>query len=263
MEVIIENSAQSTCILAARFIANAVREKPNCVLGFATGQTTQLLYKELARMHAEEGLDFSAVHSFNLDEFVGLDEEDSGSYRAYMHDHLFKYINIKEENIFFPDVKADDIPAACKAYEERIASLGGVDVQVLGIGVEGHIGFNEPTSSLASRTRIKTLTQRTIQDLSENFPSASDVPSQVLTMGVGTIMDSKKVLLIATGQEKAEIVRKTIEGPVTAMVPASTLQMHSVTKVFLDAEASQSLTLKPYYRWAFKNKPDWQRFDKE
>jgi glucosamine-6-phosphate deaminase len=247
--------------MAARYIARAIKDKPDSVLGFATGETTRLLYAELVRMHKEEGLDFSKIYSFNLDEFVGLEEGDSGSYRSCMHKHLFDHVNVNADRVFFPDVKASDIPSACAAYEAKISELGGIDVQVLGIGVEGHIGFNEPTSSLASRTRIKTLTHRTIQELSRNFPSASEVPSQVLTMGVGTIMDSKKVVLMATGQEKAEIIRRTIEGPITALVPASALQMHQVTKVFLDAEASQSLTLKPYYRWAFQNKPEWQRFD--
>lgn len=263
MEVIIENSAASTCTLAARFIAKVIREKPDAVVGFATGETTRLLYRELARMHIEDGLDFSQVHSFNLDEFVGLKESDTGSYRGYMQKHLFSKININSANIYFPDVLASDIPRACADYEEKIATLGGIDVQVLGIGVEGHIGFNEPTSSLVSRTRIKTLAHRTIQELAKNFPASSEVPSQVLTMGVGTIMEAEKVVLLATGQEKAEIIRKTIEGPITAMVPASILQMHRVAKIFLDSDASQSLTLKPYYRWAFQNKPDWQRFDLE
>ena len=263
MEVIIENSARSACMLAAKFVAKVIRDKPDAVVGFATGETTVLLYKELVRMHEEDGLDFSKIHSFNLDEFVGLDEGDPGSYRAYMDAHLFSKVNINPDNVNFPDVKAADIPTACSEYEEKIASLGGIDIQVLGIGVEGHIGFNEPTSSLASRTRIKTLTHRTIQEIGRSFPSSADVPSQVLTMGVGTIMESEKVVLIATGQTKAEIIRRTIEGPITGLVPASILQMHQVTKVFLDSEAAQSLTLKPYYRWAFQNKPDWQRFDND
>lgn len=262
MEVIIERSAADACKLAAHYVARIIREKPDAVIGFATGDTTKLLYQELAQIHAA-GLDFSKVHSFNLDEFVGLDSDDTGSYRYFMEEHLFKQVNIKPENIHFPDGNAKDIPAACAEYEAAITRVGGIDVQILGIGVEGHIGFNEPTSSLASRTRIKTLTQRTIQDLSRNFSSRTEVPSQVLTMGVGTIMESEKVVLLATGQEKAEIIRRTIEGPITALVPASALQMHTVAKVFLDEEAAQSLTLKPYYRWAFQNKPEWQRFDLE
>lgn len=262
MEVIIENSVQDICKLAAKFVAKQIRTKPESVIGFATGKTMVGLYRELARLHEEEALDFSGIYSFNLDEFVALDADHPCSYRRFMEEHLFQHVNIDPDRICFPDVMSSDIAAACSDYEDRIKKVGGIDLQILGIGVEGHIGFNEPTSSLASRTRLKTLAQRTMHELARHFGSVDSVPAQVLTMGVGTIMDSSKVMLLAIGQDKAEIIRKTVEGPITGLVPASALQMHQVAKVFLNDEAAQSLTLKPYYRWAYEHKPDWQRFDR-
>ncbi len=260
MEVIVQSNAREACLLAAKFVASEIRANPRTVLGLATGETLKPFYADLVRLH-KEGLDLSKVHCFNLDEFVGLAQKHPNSYASYMQKHFFAHVNIPAERIYFPDGCARDIPLACAEYEEKIAEVGGLDVQILGIGVEGHIGFNEPTSSLASRTRIKTLTQHTISLVSRYFENEKEVPRQVLTMGVGTIMSARRIALVATGKDKADIIRKTIEGPITGLVPASALQMHQTAKIFLDEEAAAGLMLKPYYRWAFENKPEWQKFD--
>ncbi|MCC5850023.1 MAG: glucosamine-6-phosphate deaminase [Verrucomicrobia bacterium] len=260
MEIILQPDAESASRLAARLIARLVREKPDAVLGLATGGTPLLVYRELIRLHREEGLDFSRVTTFNLDEYIGLAPEHPQSYHAYMREHLFRHLNIPPENTHLPEGLAADVPKECEAYEQAIRAAGGIDLQLLGIGADGHIGFNEPTSSLASRTRIKTLARRTVEDNARFFDGdASKVPRHCITMGIGTILEARRVVLLAFGKSKALAIAETVEGPVSANVPASVLQHHPVAKLFLDEEAGAELRRADYYRWIYANKPAWQQ----
>ncbi|MEO6053337.1 MAG: glucosamine-6-phosphate deaminase [Chthoniobacterales bacterium] len=259
MEVIIQPTSETAAVIGAKIIATLIRNKPDAVLGLATGSTPLPLYGELIRMHKEEGLDFSRITTFNLDEYVGLEASHPASYHHFMQENFFRHVNISPSRTFLPDGLKKDIPAHCKEYEEMILAAGGIDLQILGIGTDGHIGFNEPTSSLASRTRIKTLTQHTRQDNARFFNSVDDVPHHVITMGVGTIMEAGIVLLLAFGKQKAAAVSGAVEGPITALVPASILQMHPQAKALIDEEASQKLQRCDYYKWVYANKPEWQK----
>lgn len=260
MEVIIQPDTQAASAVAARIISHTLREKPDAVLGLVAGSTPVELYQELVRMHRAGYLDFSQVKTFNLDEYVGLKPDHAASYHSFMHKHLFDHINIPRGNIQIPDGFAEDIPGHCREYEDRIRAAGGIDLQVLGIGTEGHIGFNEPTSSLGSRTRIKTLTPRTRFDLAPLFGSEAKVPRHIVTMGVGTIMEARTVVLLAFGSSKANAIAQTVEGPVSSMMPASILQMHPVAKVIIDEPAASQLRSTSYYRWVYDQKPEWQQF---
>lgn len=256
MEIIIQATAEEAAEAAARLIAKHIRSKPDAVLGLATGSTPLSLYHALIGMK----LDWSRVTTFNLDEYIGLPRGHPQSYHGFMWENLFRHTNIKAEKVNIPDGNAADIPAHCREYEELIRAAGGIDIQVLGIGGDGHIGFNEPTSSLASRTRIKTLTRQTRDDNARFFGSAEEVPKHVITMGIGTIMEARQNLLLAFGQNKAKAIAGAVEGPITAANPASALQMHPVTKVFLDDAAASGLERGDYFRWVLENKPDWQKF---
>lgn len=259
MELIVQPTPEEASLIAARHVARVVREKPTAVLGLATGATPLTLYRELVRMHREEGLDFGGVTTFNLDEYLGLAPAHPASYHAFMHEHFFAHVNIDPARIHIPDGLASDVPAYCQGYEDAIRAAGGIDLQVLGIGTDGHIGFNEPSSSLASRTRIKTLTPRTRRDNVAAFGSPENVPFHVITMGVGTIMDAREVMLLAFGAKKAAAVAAAVEGPITAMSPASILQMHPVAKCIVDEAAAGRLARIDYYRWVYAQKPDWQK----
>jgi glucosamine-6-phosphate deaminase len=260
MEVIIQPDAVAASTVAARLVARRIKEKPDAVLGLATGSTPLKLYKELVRLHGEEGLDFSRTTTFNLDEYVGLPPDHPQSYSRFMHQNLFDRLNIPRSNIHIPDGMTADIPAFCAEYEDKIAQAGGIDIQILGIGSDGHIGFNEPTSSLASRTRIKTITEETRRDNARFFGSEEDVPRHVITMGVGTIMEARTCILMAFGKGKADAIVRTVEGPVTSMVPASALQFHPVVKLIIDTAAASQLRETDYYNWVYDHKPDWQTF---
>lgn len=260
MEIIIQPDPTAASRIGARIIARQIFRRTDSVLGLATGQSPIPLYVELARMHREEGLDFARVRTFNLDEFIGLSPDHPASYHAFMWTHLFDHINVPPAGIHIPDGMAPDVERTCRAYEEEIRACGGIDIQVLGLGPDGHIGFNEPTSSLASRTRIKTLTKRTRSDNAAAFGGPERVPHHVLTMGVGTIMESRVCLLLAFGHRKAKAAAAAAEGPVTAMVPASVLQMHPRAILLLDEEAAAALTRTDYYRWVYNHKPDWQKY---
>ena len=261
MEIIIQKDADTASRIAAQYVARVIQKKPDAVLGLATGSTPVKLYRELIRMHQQEGLDFSRITTFNLDEYVGLKPDHPASYRRFMHENLFDHINIPPDNIHIPDGEADDIPTHCQQYEKKICQAGGIDLQILGIGSDGHIGFNEPTSSLASRTRIKTLTEETIGDNARFFESAEDVPHHVITMGIGTILDSRACLMLAFGENKATAIAGAVEGPVMSSLPASALQMHPVVKVFCDEPAAGQFERASYYRWVYSNKPRWQQFE--
>lgn len=241
MEVIVAADRDAMSRHAASIIADVVRRKPRAVLGLATGSTPLGTYRELVRLHKEDNLDFSQVVTFNLDEYVGLPPSRKQSYRYFMNENLFNLINIRKENTYVPDGMAGDIPAACTAYERKICDHGGIDLQLLGIGVNGHIGFNEPGSSLASRTRPKALTEATRKDNSRFFSGIDEVPRYAVTMGIATIMDSRRVILLAGDRTKASAIAAAVEGPLSAMCPASVLQMHPAVTVIADKAAASGL----------------------
>lgn len=255
MEVIIHESYQSVSRAAATVVAQTLNSKPNAVLGLATGSTPLGLYQELVRMHREEGLDFSQVVTFNLDEYVGLTKNDPRSYYHFMRENLFRHVNISPQNIYVPSGTTDNYHAFCAWYERRIAESGGIDLQVLGIGSDGHIAFNEPSSSLGSRTRIKTLARQTIEDNARFFDRLEDVPIYAITMGVGTILEARSILLLANGKKKAPAVAAAIEGPVTSRITASALQMHGDVTCLLDEAAASQLEMIEYYRWVQAKHP--------
>ena len=259
MEIIIRPSPEECASIGGRIIADLIKRKPNAVLGLATGSTPIPLYSELARMHKDEGLSFSEITTFNLDEYIGLPGDHPCSYQFFMREELFGKIDIRPESTHIPNGESDDIERECLAYEQAIAASGGIDLQVLGIGSDGHIGFNEPGSSLGSRTRIKTLTGKTIEDNARFFEDPDQVPRHCVTMGIGTIMDSVSLMLYAFGEGKAGIISKAVEGPVSAMVPASILQMHPSVKVIVDEAAASQLANIEYYKEVYENKPDWQK----
>lgn len=256
MEIIIQPNAEAATKIAARMIAGLLREKPNAVLGLATGSTPLSLYREIIAMN----LDWRRVTTFNLDEYLGLPREHPRSYHRFMWENLLQHVNIAKKNVRIPDGMTRDIPEFCAKYERQIRDAGGIDLQVLGIGTDGHIGFNEPTSSLASRTRIKTLTRQTRRDNARFFGGENKVPHHVITMGIGTIMEARQNLLLAFGAKKARAIAGAVEGPITSINPASVLQMHPVAKVCLDTAAASRLKRADYYRWVFENKPNWQIF---
>jgi glucosamine-6-phosphate deaminase len=247
VEIIIDSDYDSMSKRAAYIIASDVKRKPDLVLGLATGSTPLGTYKELIRLHKEEGLDFSKVTTFNLDEYFGLSPLHEQSYNYFMWDNLFNHLNINRANVHIPLGNIDDPDDHCSWYEERIRLAGGIDLQLLGIGGDGHIAFNEPGSSLASRTRIKILDQQTIKDNSRFFKNEEEVPRFAITMGIGTILEAKKILLIANGEKKAGMSAKFIEGPITSQVTASVLQLHSHVVVVLDEDAASKLERKDYY----------------
>jgi glucosamine-6-phosphate deaminase len=255
VEVVICKTYDDLSREAAQFVADVLNAKPNAVLGMATGSSPIGLYKELARMHQDGSLDFSQVTTFNLDEYVGLTVKDEQSYHHFMHQHFFQHVNIPTPNIHIPSGTTSNYPAFCEWYENRIEECGGIDLQILGIGTDGHIAFNEPTSSLASRTRLKTLARPTIEDNARFFEKPEDVPIYAITMGVGTILDARKLLLVANGEHKADAVAQMIEGPVTSMVTASALQLHPDTVVVVDEPAASKLRMREYYDWIQAKKP--------
>lgn len=242
MEVVVKESYEEVSKLSAELIAEVVRHKPRAVLGLATGSTPVGTYKELIRLHKEEGLDFSRAVTFNLDEYVGLVHEHPQSYHYFMRENLFKHINVNPKNVHIPDGTAKDIPGFCQWYEEQIVKAGGLDLQLLGIGSNGHIAFNEPGSSLGSRTRVKTLDDKTRQDNARFFRSMNEVPRYAITMGIGTIMDARQLILLANGAGKAEAILKTCEGPITAMAPATIVQLHPKATIVIDKQAATKLT---------------------
>lgn len=260
MEVIIRPDMESATELTARIIAKSLIRKPTLVLGLATGTTMELVYSKLAEMHKKEKLDFSLCRTFNLDEYIGLPPDNKNSYRYYMNKCLFNNVNIDLRNTHLPDGMAKNLNAECAHYENLMEEAGGIDLQLLGIGRSGHIGFNEPLSAFRSRTREKALTPVTIAQNSPLFDRPEDMPKRALTMGVGTILDAKRIVMLVTGKEKAAVLAKAVEGPVTAMVSATALQLHPKAVVIVDEDAAGKLQEKEYYRWIFDNEPDWDSY---
>lgn len=250
MDIIILKGSEQVALAGAEALQDLLAKKPDAVLGLATGRTPLALYRQLIAACEKNSLSFRDVTTFNLDEYLGVSPEDSRSYRSYMQRELFDHIDIDSSNTYLPECAADENPLDVgPRFEKKIRAAGGIDLQVLGIGQNGHIGFNEPSSSLKSRTRIKTLTRETIDNNRQYFEDPKTQPQLAITMGIATIMDAHEILLLATGAEKAEAVRQSIEGPVSSMWPASILQMHERVTVLLDEAAASALTRQDYYNW--------------
>lgn len=261
MEILILPSARHSERLAARLVADRLRANPDLVLGCATGRTMEGIYAELVRMHREEGVSFARARTFNLDEYVGLAPDDERSYHHYMRRHLFAQVDIDAARTRLPNGVAADLPAEAGAYEAAIAASGGIDLQLLGLGSTGHIGFNEPLSSLMSRTREKALAPATRAQNAPMFGGdVTAVPTRALTMGVGTILEAREIVMVATGPHKAEILATATEGPITAMVSATALQLHPRCRVLVDEAAAGRLQGRAYYRWMFENEPEWEPY---
>ncbi|MCL5097390.1 MAG: glucosamine-6-phosphate deaminase [Candidatus Omnitrophica bacterium] len=262
MEVIIRPDEDAVAELVARMIAKELRANPHLVLGLATGRTMESVYARLVLMHRQEQLDFSLCRTFNLDEYVGLSPDDPRSYRHWMNRTLFQQVNIDLRNTHLPNGQAADLEAECARYERAISRSGGIDLQLLGIGRDGHIGFNEPLSALRSLTRVKALTPATLAQNAPYFGGVEGMPRRAITMGVGTILECRRCVLLATGPDKAGIVTKAVEGPITAMVSATALQLHPRCTVVVDEEAGSQLQGADYYRWIFANEPEWEDYRK-
>lgn len=257
MEVVIAPPAE-LARLAADAVEGLVRANPEAVLGLATGSSPLAVYDELVRRH-KEGLSFARARAFMLDEYVGLSADHPERYRNVIEKEFASRVDLAPGAVQGPDGLAADLPAACAAYEASIADAGGVDLQILGIGTDGHIAFNEPGSSLASRTRIKTLTKQTREDNARFFGgSVDDVPRHCLTQGLATIMSARHLVLLASGRAKAEAVHQLVEGPISAMWPATIMQLHPHATVLVDDAAASRLQLADYYRQTYADKPEWQ-----
>ena len=258
MEVVIAPEAQLAS-LAADAVERLLRAKPTAVLGLATGSSPLRVYDELARRHAEGGLSFARSRAFMLDEYVGLPADHPERYRNVIERDIAARVDFAPGAVQGPDGLAGDLAAACAAYDRAIVEAGGVDLQILGIGTDGHIAFNEPGSSLASRTRVKTLTRQTREDNARFFGGDVEaVPHHCLTQGLGTIMAARHLVLLATGRHKAEAVHQLVEGPVSAMWPGTIMQHHPHATVLVDDAAASRLQLAGYFRETYANKPAWQ-----
>src|SRR6476469_1098034 len=259
MEVVILADAKEIGGVAADAIASLFSRKPDAVLGLATGSSPLAIYDELAAGCDAGLISFRQARGFTLDEYVGLPADHPERYRNVIDRVFVSRIDVAPRAVHGPDGLAADIPAACASYENAIREAGGVDLQILGIGTDGHIAFNEPGSSLASRTRIKTLTRQTRIDNARFFGGDLElVPTHCLTQGLATILSARHVLLVATGSGKAEAVHHMVEGAVTALWPGSVLQHHPHVTVLLDGAAAHRLQLAGYYRETYRSKPDWQ-----
>ncbi len=238
MKIFVEKDYEAMSKKAAEIFIEAIKEKPNIILGLATGSTPIGLYKELIRAHKEEGLDFSKVTTFNLDEYIGLSPDHPSSYEYFMREELFNHINIPRENIHIPDGLAENIEEYCKKYDEMIDKAGGIDIQLLGVGENGHIAFNEPDESLSLGTTIVELTENTIEVNSRFFQSVEEVPRTAISMGIGSILKAKKIVLLANGKRKAPVIKKLLSTDrVSTKFPVSFLLLHPDVTVIVDEEA--------------------------
>jgi glucosamine-6-phosphate isomerase len=259
VEVVIVPTPEDAPRIVADAYSALLARKPDAVLGLATGSTPLGLYRELIRRHREEGLSFARATTFNLDEYVGLPAGHPELYRTFIEREFTSLVDLDPANVHGPDGLAEDLPQAAADYERAIADAGGIDIQILGIGADGHLAFNMPGSSLTSRTRLKTLTRKTREDNARFFDGdISQVPKHCLTQGLGTIMEAKHAILLGFGPNKAQAVAEAVEGGVSARWPASILQMHPHATVVVDEDASSQLRLTGYYLDTFKGKPDWQ-----
>jgi len=259
MEIVIMPTAAEVGIAAGAEIIRLVTAKPDAVLGLATGSSPLGIYAELARAKAAGEIDFGLVRGFALDEYVGIPMDHPQSYAYVIRTEVVEPLGLNPATVQVPDGRAADILTACERYESDIVAAGGIDLQILGIGANGHIGFNEPTSSFASRTRIKTLAPQTLADNARFFDRAEKVPTHCLTQGLGTIMRARQIVLVAQGEQKADAVAAAIEGPVASRWPGSVLQHHEHVTIVIDEAAASKLELADYYRYVHENKPVWQR----
>ncbi len=260
MEVIILRERAAAEWMAAAMIEQTILDKPDAVLGLATGRTMEPVYAWLAAWHRRRGLDFSGIRTFNLDEYVGLPADHPQSYHHYMRRHLFDHVNVRPKNTHVPDGCAADLDEECRRYEEAIRRCGGIDLQLLGLGDDGHIGFNEPLSALRSRTRVTTLSPTTIEQNGPMFGEPAQMPRRAITMGVGTILEGRRCVVLVVGSPKAGILARAIEGPITAMVPATALQLHPHCVYIVDEAAASALTEQDYCRCIFETEPAWEPF---
>lgn len=249
MQVVILEDANAVAQYGANLFKQQLKKKPTSVLGLATGSSPIELYKNLIAANKAGEISFSQATTFNLDEYLGLSGDHPQSYRYFMNEQLFNHVDINKANTHVPDGSSKDPASACTEFETRMKDAGGVDVQLLGIGRNGHIGFNEPTSSLASRTRVKTLTKETIDDNARFFAADEFQPNLSITMGIGTILESRQVVLIATGASKAQAIKDTVEGALSAACPASILQMHPKAVIVLDQAAASLLQFSEFYQY--------------
>ena len=241
MNVLIYESEEQIGIAAGNYMCGQVLQKPDSVLGLATGSTPLKPYGQMIELYKKVDVDFSSVTTFNLDEYVNLDVKDKNSYHSFMHENLFDHINIPEKSINFLNGNAEDLEQECKDYEQKIKNAGGIDIQLLGIGSNGHIAFNEPADCFQRWSHVVTLKESTVQDNSRFFNSIEEVPTQAVTMGIGSIMQAKKILIIALGTNKAKAIKQLIDGNVTPMCPASVLQFHTDVTLMLDKAAASLL----------------------
>ncbi|MFC0450247.1 glucosamine-6-phosphate deaminase [Rhodococcus jostii] len=259
MEIVIRKTPSDVSATVADIVEGYVRRGPT-TLGLATGSSPLGSYRELARRHRESGLDFSGSRAFLLDEYVGLPKSHDQSYFSVIRSEFVDHVDLDPARVLSPNGESSDIAEEGARYDAAIAHAGGVDVQLLGIGTDGHIGFNEPGSSLNSRTRVKTLTEQTRLDNARFFDSVDDVPHHVLTQGLGTIGEARHLVMIAFGKGKAEAIAAAAEGPLSAFCPASVMQLHRHVTVVIDEAAAGKLQLADYYRYALEHKPSWQSF---
>lgn len=248
MKVVILENAAAVARYGADIFRQQLQQQPESVFGLATGSTPLSLYQELIESNRQEEISFKDVHTFNLDEYMDLPGDHPQSYRHFMDQNLFQHLDIDIANTRVPPGDASNPLTACIQYEKAIQDAGGIDIQLLGIGRNGHIGFNEPTSCLSSRTRVKTLTRETIDDNARFFGEGEFQPQLSITMGIGTIMEARLVILLATGKSKASAIRNMVEGPVSAWCPASALQMHPATVVIIDEDAASDLTDPEFFK---------------
>ncbi|RNI23306.1 glucosamine-6-phosphate deaminase [Flexivirga caeni] len=263
MEVIILPSAAEVGRVAAAKIASRVTEKPTAVIGLATGSSPQGIYADLKRRVDAGELSFALARGFALDEYLGIPADHPQSYLSVIRRDVVEPLGFNPDRVHVPDGRAADPEFAARSYDSAIAAAGGVDIQILGIGANGHIGFNEPTSSFASRTRVKTLAPQTREDNSRFFDSLDQVPTHCMTQGLGTILDARELLLVAQGDGKAHAIAAAVEGPLSSFVPASALQLHEHATVIVDEAAATGLKLSDYYRYTYRSKPHWQLFDRD
>lgn len=241
MNIIVVDNYEELSRVAAKEFAKVVNEKPDAVLGLATGSSPLGLYKELVKMYNNNEVDFSKVSSVNLDEYVGLSPEHDQSYRYFMNTNFFDQVNIDKKRTFVPNGLAEDLEAECKEYDAKVEELGGVDIQLLGVGNNGHIAFNEPNKELSVGTNVVALAPETIEANSRFFASIDDVPKRALSMGIGQIMKAKKIVLVASGESKAEAIKGIVSGKITTENPVTILQMHRNVTVIVDKAAGKLL----------------------
>lgn len=260
MDVVICKTSADAELFTARIIADAINEKPEFKLGLATGATMENVYANLSQMYRDGKVDFSQVRSWNLDEYVGLSPEHDQSYHYFMNKHLFNNINIDKRNAHLPDGLAEDEELEAFRYDSSIDEAGGLDLWLVGIGQTGHIGFNDPGTSFASRTHVAYLSNTTYEQNKNYFTPPESMPRRAFTAGVGTVMDAKRVLQLITGKRKAAIAAASIEGPMTAMISSTALQMHPDALIVLDEDAAANLKLKDFYKEIFENDPKWEAY---